>query len=150
RRKALAEFYAMLKHDGILILDQRNYDAVVDRGYSSKHTYYYCGEDVAVEPAYVDEGLCRMEYKFADGAVYHLNMFPLRKDYTRRLMTEVGFQNIETFGDFQHTYRDEQPDFFVHVAEKEYRLEEGQEGAYSGAVSNARSYYNSSDADTFY
>ncbi|MGX9228865.1 class I SAM-dependent methyltransferase [Streptomyces albus] len=27
RRKALAEFYAMLKHDGILILDQRNYDA---------------------------------------------------------------------------------------------------------------------------
>jgi SAM-dependent methyltransferase len=149
RRKALAEFYAMLKHDGILILDQRNYDAMLDRGFSSKHTYYYCGEDVAVEPEYLDEGLCRMRYNFSDNTEYHLNMFPLRKDYTRRLMTEVGFQHIETYGDFQHTYREEQPDFFVHVAEKEYRMDENDE-AYSAAVSTARTYYNSADADEFY
>lgn len=150
RRKALAEFYAMLKHDGILILDQRNYDAILDRGYSSKHTYYYCGEDVAVEPEYMDEGLCRMRYRFPDKSVYHLNMYPLRKDYTRRLMSDVGFQRIETYGDFQHTYREEQPDFFVHVAEKEYRMEDQGEGAYGAAVNTARSYYNSPDADAFY
>jgi SAM-dependent methyltransferase len=150
RRRALAEFYAMLKPDGILILDQRNYDAMLDRGFSSKHTFYYCGEDVAVEPEHVDEGLCRMRYNFADGSVYHLNMFPLRKDYTRRLMHEVGFQHIDTYGDFQHTYREEKPDFFVHVAEKEYRMEDEVEGAYSAAVSTARTYYNSSDADAFY
>lgn len=150
RRKALAEFYAMLKHDGILILDQRNYDAILDEGYSSKHTYYYCGEDVAVEPEYMDEGLCRMRYKFSDNTQYHLNMFPLRKDYTRRLMSDVGFQRIETYGDFQHTYRAEQPDFFVHLASKEYRMEDQEEGGYDGAVNTARSYYNSPDADTFY
>ncbi|WP_442815600.1 glycine/sarcosine N-methyltransferase [Streptomyces sp. NBC_01795] len=150
RRKALAEFYAMLKHDGILILDQRNYDAILDEGFSSKHTYYYCGEDVAVEPEYMDEGLCRMRYRFPDKSEYHLNMFPLRKDYTRRLMSDVGFQRIETYGDFQHTYRAEQPDFFVHVAEKEYRMEDQEEGAYGSAVSTARSYYNSPDADAFY
>ncbi|GAB2800217.1 hypothetical protein GCM10027091_34960 [Streptomyces daliensis] len=149
RRKALAEFYAMLKHDGILILDQRNYDAMLDRGYSSKHTFYYCGEDVSVEPEFLDEGLCRMRYNFHDNSVYHLNMFPLRKDYTRRLMSEVGFQRVETYGDFQHTYKDEQPDFFVHVAEKEYRMEDAED-AYSSVVSTARSYYNSPDADTFY
>ncbi|WP_411133199.1 methyltransferase domain-containing protein [Streptomyces sp. C10] len=148
RRKALAEFYAMLKHDGILVLDQRNYDAILDDGYTSKHTYYYCGEDVIVEPEYVDEGLCRMRYSFPDNSTYHLNMFPLRKDYTRRLMSDVGFQRVETYGDFQHTYRGEQPDFFVHVAEKEYRME--GKGQYEGAVSTARSYYNSPDADTFY
>lgn len=150
RRKALAEFYAMLKHDGVLILDQRNYDAMLDSGFSSKHTFYYCGEDVAVEPEYLDEGLCRMRYNFSDNSVYHLNMFPLRKDYTRRLMNEVGFQHIETYGDFQHTYREEQPDFFVHVAEKEYRMDEEGGGAYSAAVSTARTYYNSADADEFY
>jgi SAM-dependent methyltransferase len=37
RRKALAEFYAVLKHDGVLILDQRNYDRILDHGFSSKH-----------------------------------------------------------------------------------------------------------------
>ncbi|MFE6024005.1 glycine/sarcosine N-methyltransferase [Streptomyces niveus] len=150
RRKALAEFYAMLKHDGILVLDQRNYDAILDDGYTSKHTYYYCGDDVTVEPEYVDEGLCRMRYSFADDSVYHLNMFPLRKEYARRLMSDVGFQRIETYGDFQHTYRGEEPDFLVHVAEKEYRMDDAEEARYSGAVNTARSYYNSSDADTFY
>ena len=121
RRKALAEFYAVLRHDGVLILDQRNYDAILDDGYSSKHTFYYCGEDVSVKPAHVDDGLARFEYRFPDDTKYHLNMFPLRKAYVQRLMTEVGFQAVETFGDFQETYREEEPDFFIHVAEKGYR-----------------------------
>jgi len=37
RRRALADFYAALKHVGILILDQRNYDAFLDVGFDSKH-----------------------------------------------------------------------------------------------------------------
>ena len=40
-------------------------------------------------------------------------MFPLRKDYVRRLMREVGFQRIESYGDFQETYGDETPDFSI-------------------------------------
>lgn len=150
RRKALAEFYAMLKHDGVLIIDQRNYDAILDRGYSSKHTYYYCGEDVSAEPVYVDEGLARFRYTFPDGSHYYLNMYPLRKDYMRRLMREVGFQRIETYGDFQETYADHEPDFFIHVAEKAYRRDEELVQMYSAAVNTARDYYNSTDADNFY
>jgi len=124
RRKALAEYYAMLAHDGILIIDQRNYDSMLDDGFSSKHKYYYCGEDVVAEPEHVDSGLARFVYKFQDGCKFHLNMFPLRKDYLRRLLNEVGFQEITTYGDFKETYKENDPDFFVHVAEKEYREEE--------------------------
>ena len=36
-------------------------------------------------------------------------------------MQEVGFQHIETFGDFQETYRESEPDFFIHIAEKAYQ-----------------------------
>ena len=124
RRKALAEFYAALRHDGVLILDQRNYDAILDDGFSSKHTYYYCGETVSVQAEHLDEGLARFNYRFADGSDYHLNMFPLRKQYTQRLLSEVGFQAIETYGDFHETYRESEPDFFIHVAEKKYRQPE--------------------------
>jgi SAM-dependent methyltransferase len=120
RRRALAEFYAALKHDGILILDQRNYDVILDHGFRSKHKYYYCGDQVTAEPEHVDESLARFKYEFPDGSMYHLNMFPLRKSYTRKLMNEVGFQRIKTYGDFQETYEDNEPDFFVHVAEKTY------------------------------
>ena len=125
RRKALAEFYAALRHDGILILDQRNYDRILDEGFSTKHKYYYCGKDVTAEPESIDETLTRFKYSFPDGSVHYLNMFPLRKDYTRRLMTEVGFQHIETYGDFKEEMpQAEEPDFYIHVAEKTYIPEE--------------------------
>lgn len=124
RRKALAEFYAALRHDGILILDQRNYDSILDDGFSSKHKYYYCGDRVSAEPEHMDEGLARFRYSFPDGSKYHLNMFPLRKDYTRKLMREVGFQKIETYGDFQETHPESQPDFYIHVAHKHYETDE--------------------------
>jgi glycine/sarcosine N-methyltransferase len=125
RRKTLAEFYATLRHDGVLILDQRNYDAILDGAFSkSDKRYYYCGDDVEAAPEYVDEGLARFRYRFPDKSEYHLNMFPLRKDYTRRLLGEVGFQRVDTFGDFQETYREEDPDFFIHVAEKYYHEDE--------------------------
>ncbi|MDX1589260.1 MAG: class I SAM-dependent methyltransferase [Oleiphilaceae bacterium] len=120
RRKTLAEFYSALTHDGLLILDQRNYDAILDHGYSSKHTYYYCGDDISVYPAHVDSGLTRFRYAFPDESVFHLNMYPLRKAYVRRLMREVGFQDIQTYGDFQETYQDSEPDFFIHCADKRY------------------------------
>jgi glycine/sarcosine/dimethylglycine N-methyltransferase len=118
RRKTLAEFYAALRHDGILILDQRNYDAMLDRGFTSKHKYYYCGDRVTAEPEYLDDGLARFKYAFPDGSEYTLNMFPLRKGYVRRLIREAGFELVHTYGDFQETYQDSEAEFFVHVAQK--------------------------------
>ncbi len=153
RRKALAEFYAMLKHDGILILDHRNYDGMLDEGFTSKHTYYYGSKDVKAEPEYLDPGLARFRYEFPDKSVFHLNMFPLRKEYVRRLMTEVGFQRIITYADFQETYKADDPDFFIHIAEKEYMQPDKsttQSEEYSGVVDVTRDYYNNSAADRFY
>ena len=123
RRKALAEFYSALKHDGILILDQRNYDAILDVGFDSKHKYYYCGDNVVAEPEHIDKGLARFRYSFPDGSTFNLNMFPLRRSEARRLMKEVGFQRIKTYGDFQETYEENDPDFLIHVAEKTYAAE---------------------------
>ncbi len=153
RRKTLAEFYALLNHDGVLILDQRNYDSMLDHGFSSKHTYYYCGDNVKAEPEYIDPGLARFRYEFPDKSVFHLNMFPLRKDYTTRLMREVGFQRIKTYGDFKETYQEQDPDFYIHVAEKKYLDPSELEGEYhdrSVVVSQSRDYYDSSAADNFY
>ncbi len=154
RRKALAEFYAVLNHDGILVLDQRNYDGILDNGFKSKHIYYYCGDNVSAEPEYIDEGLTRFRYRFPDKSEFYLNMFPLRKEYLRRLMQEVGFQQVHTYADFQETHKVEDPDFFIHVAQKLYKnepqLTKHVTLSHSGTVAKAQSYYNSHDADHFY
>ncbi|KIX10851.1 glycine/sarcosine N-methyltransferase [Dethiosulfatarculus sandiegensis] len=123
RRKALAEYYSMLAHDGILVIDQRNYDGMLDDGFTSKHKYYYCGKGVVAEPEHVDEGLARFVYRFEDGSKFHLNMYPLRKKYMKGLLSDVGFQRVTTYSDFKQSNLEKDPDFFVHVAEKEY-LEE--------------------------
>jgi SAM-dependent methyltransferase len=155
RRRALAEFYAALKHDGILILDQRNYDMFLDQGFKTKHKYYYCGDKVSAEPVHIDEGLVRFKYSFPDGSDYTLNLCPIRKDYVRRLLSEAGFERVRTYGDFQETYAEDDPDFFVHVAEKsvvhEARWGGGmREPGETDVRDVTEDYYDSEDADAFY
>lgn len=127
RRKSLAEFYSALRYNGALILDQRNYDGLLDGTSTIEHAYYYCGENVSARPEYIDDGLARFRYEFSDGSAYHLNMFPLRCNYTRKLMHDVGFQHVTTHADFEETYKVEDPDFYIHVAEKEYNAEASRE-----------------------
>jgi glycine/sarcosine N-methyltransferase len=121
RRAALAEFYALLKPGGLLILDQRNYDALLDHGIQPRHNVYYCGRDVRAHPVHVDAAIARFRYEFPDGAAYHLDMFPLRKAYVCQLLAETGFTDVKTFGDFKAAYSEMEPDFFIHVAEKGMR-----------------------------
>jgi len=155
RRRALAEFYAALKHDGILILDQRNYDYMLDYGFKSKHRYYYCGDKVSAEPEHIDDGLVRFKYSFPDGESYRLNLYPLRKNYMRKLLKESGFERVRTYGDFQETFQENDPDFFVHIAEKSSLptarwtgMDLG--GEQSSARADTEVYYDSEDANTFY
>ena len=117
-RKPLAEFYAALRHDGALTLDQRNYDAILDRDFSTKRKYYYRGDNISAELEHVDEGLAGFKYSFPDSSVFHLSVCPVRKEYTRTLLHEIGFQRIEAYGDFQDIYQEHRPDFFIHVASK--------------------------------
>ena len=117
RRKAMAEFYSVLKSDGVLILDQRNYDGMLEKGYSSKHKFYYTG-DIVAEPESVEEDMVRFKYQFKDKSTYHLNFFPLKKNYMHNLLNEAGFRDVKTYADFQEVYKQEDPDFFIHVAGK--------------------------------
>ena len=156
RRRALAEFYAALKHDGVLILDQRNYDRILDNGFSTQHKYYYCGDRVTAEPEHIDDSLVRFKYSFPDGSHYTLNLCPIRKAYVRRLLTEAGFERVRTYGDFQESHEDTEPDFFVHVAEKSSLHTVRWSGGRGGSSDRpdirdiTEDYYDSEDADTFY
>ena len=51
RRDAVDAMYRALKPGGVIVIDHRNYDRMLDKGYSTKHSYYYTGGSVHVAPA---------------------------------------------------------------------------------------------------
>ena len=74
RRTALEAMYKVVKPGGLVIIDHRNYDAMLDQGYSSKHKFYYTGHGVDARPVRLDRTMAKFEYKFPDGARFYLTM----------------------------------------------------------------------------
>jgi SAM-dependent methyltransferase len=118
RRDVLEEFVKILKPGGIILLDHRNYDSMLQHGYTSKHKYYYTGKGVDARPAELNRRIARFEYTFPDGAIFHLNMYPLRAGYVHHLLEDAGFVNVEQYGDFQRPYDINDVDFIQQVAYK--------------------------------
>lgn len=118
RRRALDAMRTVLRPGGLLILDHRNYDKILDRGYSSKRRFYYVGNGVDARPAVVRDDLVKFEYAYADGSTFHLSMFPLRRHYMRSLLDATGFTGLATYGDFEPGFEPDEVDFFQQVARK--------------------------------
>jgi len=118
RRDALEEFFKVIKPGGMVIIDHRNYDSMLEHGYTSKHNYYYSGKGVDAYPAELNRYLARFEYVFPDGAKFQLKMYPLRQDYVSHLLEDAGFINVARYGDFEKPYEREEVDFIQQVAYK--------------------------------
>jgi sarcosine/dimethylglycine N-methyltransferase len=121
RRDALAAIYAVLKPGGIVMLDHRNYDSILDQGYSSKHKYYYTGENVDVRPVRISRTTVKFEYSFPSGEKHHLQLYPLKQNYVTHLLEDAGFVDITRFGDFERPYDHYDPDFIQQVGFKPKR-----------------------------
>lgn len=117
RNQALTQFRKVLEPGGLFIVDQRNYDAILDVGFTSKHRYYYTGKGVDASPEEITSEFVRFRYVFPDGAVHHLTLCPIRQDYVTRLMERAGFRNIRRYGDFERPYEPLDPDFVIQVGE---------------------------------
>ena len=118
RLHLLNQLYFLLRDGGIAVIDQRNYDAMLDNGFSSKHLYYYLGATVHAHPTSIARDAVEMSYDYANGETHHLTVFPLRQEYLTRLLHEAGFSEVVRFGDFQRNYELYDPDFIVQVALK--------------------------------
>ena len=118
RRDSLQEMFKVVKPGGMVIIDHRNYDSMLEHGYSSKHNYYYSGKGVDAYPAELNRYIARFEYVFPDGAKFQLKMYPLRQDYVSHLLEDAGFINVERYGDFTKPYDRDEVDFVQQVAYK--------------------------------
>ena len=118
RVQTLNQVHRLLNDGGVAIIDQRNYDAILDNGFHSKHQSYYLGDTVEVSPEAMTDEILTMRYQYADGAVHFLTICPIRQDYVTNLLHRAGFTTVARYGDFAPAYDFYEPDFIIQVAKK--------------------------------
>lgn len=118
RRQALRSMYTILKPGGVIVVDHRNYDAILDRGFSTKHKYYYTGHGVEASPGIISDTLVKFDYKFPNGDLYNLQLYPLRQNYMAFLLEDAGFSDIIRYGDFSRPYHHYEADYIQQVGIK--------------------------------
>jgi len=154
RREAMAAMFSVLKPGGILLIDQRNYDSILDQGFSSKHKYYYTGEETDVRPIRISRKEVLFEYDFGSAGKHHLTLYPLKQQYMQFLLDDAGFVDVTQYGDFDRPYEFYDPDFVQHVAFKPNRPVEGvlrnlTTAGVKHVVEQTKRYYDGA-ADTIY
>jgi glycine/sarcosine N-methyltransferase len=117
RIAVLERFRALLSPGGVLIVDQRNFQAILGGHFTPSGRYYYCGNTVNVRLGEVNERVCEFVYTFKpDDATYRLRVAPVRPRQLRMELQSAGFEDVQSFGDFKALYDPMRADFIVHVA----------------------------------
>jgi glycine/sarcosine N-methyltransferase len=116
RIDVLKRFHKMLRPDGLLLIDQRNFDAILAGRFASSGRYYYCGNTASVTLGELDDSVCEFCYRFADGAQYRLRVYPIRACQLQEELRLAGFRIPKAYGDFEPFYDVMSADFIVHRA----------------------------------
>jgi SAM-dependent methyltransferase len=125
---ALRQFFDLLAPGGILILDHRNYDRVVDEGsYIERPSGYCCCGDAPPRQLRIDaDGLVTSQYRNGDGVEFVLRTFPISTADIAISLTEAGFDSVQTLNAGSGSCCGPQPgqsDFIVEIATKASRRE---------------------------
>jgi len=144
---AIANFHSVLKPGGILVIDHRNYDAILGHGKVPARNVYYNSEyvtDIKVSNLYVDNKptMVTLDYEM-DMAPYYqslsdaekkrlkcgdlnkthkfrLSYYPHRLELFTGVLREIFGQgaNHERYGDFEPLGKVDNPAYYIHVIKK--------------------------------
>jgi len=121
--KALKEMNAVLRKDGILIIQQRNYDMLVSKkkrffpiSIRKDEVFFYV---LDYFPSKVTFNVVDIETKTGKFNVYSTEYNPLRRAHLVGLLQKAGFRKLKFFGDYQFKRFNIKDDWsFLVVCEK--------------------------------
>jgi len=134
QRLAIANFHSLLKPGGILVIDHRNYDYILEHGNAPTKNIYYNSKhinDIKTSVLYVNNkpNLITLDYTMdvqeifpeSQTSAFRLSYYPHRVDaFTNLLKSVFGEASKHSvFGDFRPLKKGEDPAFFIHVIEKQ-------------------------------
>lgn len=116
RHEVLKRFRSLLKPGGLLIVDQRNFQAIRAGRFKSSGRYYYCGTTAHVGLGEVTDQVCEFVYTFSDNASFRLRVYPILPAQLRAEIELADFSVPQSYGDFRPIYDVINSDFIIHTA----------------------------------
>lgn len=124
--KALKNFYYILRKGKILIVDERNYQELLNKrneilkegNFPYSRKYVYCGAKVHGEPIEISEDKVKMQYTDErTGKKGYLVLYPFKRNELFNLLKEAGFRKIEKYSDYKKGENPE-ADFHQYICVK--------------------------------
>lgn len=98
RKISFSNWCNLIKDDGVLIIDRRNYEALLSNNYP-KNTSHYFGNDVAINFNHVSQSGTIFTYEFKDGEKFSLQMFPILESEFLDLARNNNMLLLDKYGD---------------------------------------------------
>jgi glycine N-methyltransferase len=135
QRLAISNFHKLLKPGGVLVIDHRNYDFILENGYAPTNNIYYNSEhieDIKTSILYVNNhpNLITLDYSMDVSDIFedpneHYNKFrlsyyPHRLEAFGNLLSSVFGPKAShsVFADFKSMEEQPNPAFYIHTIEK--------------------------------
>jgi len=115
RQLAIYNWSEVLSEDGIIIVDRRNYEALLKGQYAINSKNQYFGESVKINPDKVTKEGTVFSYTFSDGKIFKLQMYPILDDHIKFLFANVGFSPIKIYGDQQLNFDENNVGFYHYI-----------------------------------
>ncbi|MDQ1743484.1 MAG: glycine/sarcosine N-methyltransferase [Pseudonocardiales bacterium] len=115
RRTLLRRVHDLLRVGGVLLVDHRNFDYIVDHQQMPPGRSVYAG-NVEVSLVASDQATTSFGYRYADGFFRTLTVESLRFDQIREELRGAGFGRIDSFGDQRPRSSADDSGFFLHRA----------------------------------
>ena len=115
RRLLLSRIQDLLKPGGVLLVDHRNFDYIVDHQAMPPGRSVYAG-NVTVSLVASDTASTTFGYQYTDGFYRTLTVESLGFDELRQELRAAGFGRVESFGDQRLISSADDSGFFFHRA----------------------------------
>ncbi|MBN2454643.1 class I SAM-dependent methyltransferase [Candidatus Woesearchaeota archaeon] len=116
--KSLRNFRGLLKPEGKLIIDERNYRQTLEGKFKNTGEIVYCGKQEAeVKPIYIKESMMIFEFG-GKGQKGYFVANPFLIEPMHALLKESGFNEITAYGDYKADFRPEEPEFITYVCKE--------------------------------
>lgn len=118
RQQAVSNWAEMLSDNGIIVVDRRNYEAMLAGHYNRRSKGQYFGESVQITFSKLTPEETLFSYTFSDGRTFDLQMYPIMDHQMRSLFLNEGLKPAEVYGDRQLNQSGDDVGFYLYVFKK--------------------------------